>query len=188
MRLSNPSLLIFVFLLVDAATTTTTTSTKTTTEKLCLDLTSMVEGATIEVLRLVVKEKGSAEEEYVIDLTEKKVFPKSHESANSLEVSHAESEEKFEVESMPCGGSITKHCGVIELPQTYGPGLDCTWTFNPDDPIEYTFDTFEVSLSGKYKCQLAPDLSVNMTSSLLTVSISLISRCQEREMSFLSRM
>jgi hypothetical protein len=108
----------------------------------------MVEGATIEVLRLVVKEKGATEEEYVIDLTEKKVFPKSHESANSLEVSHAESEEKFEVESMPCGGSITKHCGVIELPQTYGPGLDCTWTFNPDDPIEYTFDTFEMPGKG----------------------------------------
>ena len=139
MHLSNPFRLITVFFLVDATTTTTT-------EKLCLDLTSMVEGATIEVLRLVVKEKGSTEEEYVIDLTEKKVFPKTHESANSLEVSHTESEEKFEVESMPCGGSITKHCGIIELPQTYGPGLDCTWTFNHEEPIEYKFDTFEVSL------------------------------------------
>ena len=64
MRLSYPSLFISAFLLVDAATTTTTT----TTEKLCLDLTSMVEGATIEVLRLVVKEKGATEEEYVIEV------------------------------------------------------------------------------------------------------------------------
>ena len=133
-----------VFLLVDAD--------DPTTKKVCLDLTSMVEGATIEVLRLVVKEKGATEEEYVIDLTEKKVFPNKHESANSLEVSHTESEEKFEVESMPCGGSITKHCGIIELPQTYGPGLDCTWTFNHDEPIEYKFDDgFKVSL----QCALA---------------------------------
>ena len=171
MRLSYPSLFISAFLLVDAATTTTTT---TTTEKLCLDLTSMVEGATIEVLRLVVKEKGATEEEYVIDLTKKKVFPNKHESANSLEVSLTESEEKFEVESMPCGGSITKHCGIIELPQTYGPGLDCTWTFNPDDPIEYNFDTFEVSFIVNF--------------SALIVYIKLICRCLDGEMNFLSRM
>jgi len=143
MRLSNPPLLILVFLLLVAATATTTTTT--TTEKICLDLTSMVEGASIEVLRLVVKEKGGAtEEDYVIDLTKKKVFPDKHESANSLEVSQSESEEKFEVESMPCGGSITKRCGIIELPQTYGPGLDCTWTFNTDEPLVYKFDTFDM--------------------------------------------
>merc|ERR1711963_544321 len=97
-----PSLFIFLFLLADV-------TAATTTEKLCIDLTSMVEGAPIEVLRLVVKEKGATEEEYVIDLQKKKVFPNTHESANSLEVSHAESEEKFEVESMPCGGTIAKH-------------------------------------------------------------------------------
>jgi len=83
-------------------------------------------------------------------LTEKKVFPKTHESANSLEVSHTESEEKFEVKSMPCGGSITKHCGIIELPQTYGPGLDCTWTFNHEEPIEYKFDDLKVGKGDEF--------------------------------------
>ena len=117
-----------------------------TTKKLCLDLTSMVEGATIEVVRLVVKEKmGTTEEKYVIDLTKQKVYPNRHNSVNSLNVSNAEMEEEmFEVESMPCGGSITKHCGIIELPQNYGPGLDCTWTFNHEQPIEYKFEVFKV--------------------------------------------
>ena len=119
---------------------------------------------------MVKEKKGATEEEYVIDLTKKKVFPDKHESVNSLEVSDAESEEKFEMESMPCGGSITKRCGIIELPQTYGPGLDCTWTFDPDEPVEYKFDTFEVR------------------SSLLFSIDGFIFRCLDGEMSSLSRM
>ena len=104
-----------------------------------------MEGTSIEVVRLVVKE--GTEEEYVIDLKKKEVFPQKYESANNLTVSHSEKpEETFEVKKMACGGIITKSCGIIELPKTYGPGLDCTWTFNAAEPVEYKFDTFEVSV------------------------------------------
>ena len=106
----------------------------------------MVSGAELEVLRLVVKEKSPTEDQYVIDLIKKKVFAKKHESANVMEVSlSGDKNKKFEVVPQTCGGSITKPCGIIELPATYGPGLDCTWTFAVDEPIEYSFDTFEVS-------------------------------------------
>merc|ERR1712013_609200 len=118
-----------------------------TTKKLCLDLTSAVEGTSIEVVRLVVKE--GTEEEYVIDLKKREVFPQKYESANNLTVSHSEKpEETFEVKKMACGGIITKLCGIIELPKTYGPGLDCTWTFNAAEPVEYKFDTFDISKQG----------------------------------------
>merc|ERR1719462_5433 len=105
-----------------------------TTKKLCLDLTSAVEGTSIEVVRLVVKE--GSEEEYVIDLKKEEVFPQKYESANNLTVSNSEKpEETFEVKKMACGGIVTKSCGIIELPKTYGPGLDCTWTFNAAEPV-----------------------------------------------------
>ena len=104
-----------------------------------------MEGTSIEVVRLVVKE--GTEEEYVIDLKKREVFPQKYESANNLTVSHSEKpEETFEVKKMACGGIITKSCGIIELPKTYGPGLDCTWTFNAAEPVEYKFDTFDVSV------------------------------------------
>ena len=133
----------------------------------------MVSGAELEVLRLVVKEKSPTEDQYVIDLIKKKVFAKKHESANVMEVSLSGDKNKpFEVVPQTCGSSITKPCGIIELPATYGPGLDCTWTFAVDEPIEYSFDTFEVSRGAFF---------------VLKMSIFPISRCRKREMmSFLS--
>ena len=85
-----------------------------------------------------------------------------HNNANSLNVSNAQTEEeKFEVESTPCGGSLTKDClhdptgsyRIIELLQNYGPGLECTWTFNHEQPIEYKFEVFKVSQRDKFAYQ-----------------------------------
>ena len=121
-----------------------------TTETITLSLTSKDSKATLKIAKIVVEEtKGGKTEEYVIDMTERKVFlGNKHESLNDLEVFDNTADDKFEVEAMECGAVIDKSCGFIELPATYQPGMDCTWTLPQElkGEMEYKFDAFEVRI------------------------------------------
>ena len=121
-----------------------------TTETITLSLTSKDSKAKLKIVKIVVEEtKDGKTEEYVIDMTERKVFlGNKHESLNDLEVFDDTADDKFEVEAMECGAVIDKACGFIELPATYQPGMDCTWTLpgKLEGEIEYKFDAFEVRI------------------------------------------
>lgn len=140
--------LLVVTLLIITTPTTADPPPTGTTETIALTLTSKDSEAKIRITKIVVEEtKGGKTEEYVIDMTERKVFlGNNHESLNDLEVFDNTNENKFEVEKMECGAVINKACGFIELPATYQPGMKCTWTIPEkiEVEMEYKFDIFEV--------------------------------------------
>ena len=77
-------------------------------------LTSKDPDATIELKKLIVSEKkgGKEVDEYIIDLTEKRVFlDKDPQSRNQLDVEKSSDASLFTVDSMSCGGNISAPCG-----------------------------------------------------------------------------
>ena len=115
---------------------------------LCFQLTSKDKDATLEILKVIVREKkgGKEVDEYIIDMSENKVFKDNNpESMNQIEVEKSSEEGLFEVEDMKCGGEISKACGHIQLPANYHPGLQCLWTFTDvGEAFAYTIDPLKV--------------------------------------------
>ena len=113
-------------------------------------LTSKDPDATIELKKLIVSEKkgGKEVDEYIIDLTEKRVFlDKDPQSRNQLDVEKSSDASLFTVDSMSCGGKINAACGYIQLPQNYHPGLVCEWTITDmKEAYTYSIDPLTVSL------------------------------------------
>ena len=113
-------------------------------------LTSKDPDATIELQKLIVSEKkgGKEVDEYIIDLTEKRVFlDKDPQSRNQLDVEKSSDASLFTVDSMSCGGKINAACGYIQLPQNYHPGLVCEWTITDmKEAYTYSIDPLTVSL------------------------------------------
>ena len=144
-------LLLLLPLIMSASSAPASASDTGTTETISLSLTSKDSKATIKITKIIVEEtKDGKSDEYVIDLTERKVFlGDDHQSLNDLEVMDNRNADKFEVEKMECGAHIKQSCGFIELPANYQPGLDCEWTIPESTSgvdMEYKFDTFEVRL------------------------------------------
>jgi len=152
--------LLFIFTHEGLFSSSTSTSTSTTsrpssssspssqgeTKNIHFKLTSKDPDATIEIQRLVVSEKkgGKEVDEYIIDLTENKVFlDKDPQSRNLLEVKKSSDPGFFTVDSMSCGGKISAPCGFIQLPKNYHPGLICEWTI-PDMNYTYSIDPLTV--------------------------------------------
>ena len=144
--------LLLLLLPLIMSSSSDTASDPGTTETISLSLTNKDSKATIKITKIIVKEtKDGKTDEYVIDMTERKVFlGNDHKSLNDLEVMDNTQAEKFEVEKMECGAQIIDSCGFIELPANYQPGLDCTWTIpvaKSGVEMEYKFDAFEVRLN-----------------------------------------
>lgn len=91
-------------------------------------------------------------DEYIIDLTEKRVFlDKDPQSRNQLDVEKSSDASLFTVDSMSCGGHISAPCGYIQLPPNYHPGLVCEWTItNMKEAYAYSIDPLTVDVYDKF--------------------------------------
>ena len=141
--------LLFILTQEGFLTSTSTAGPSSSSSTSCLGesknihfkLTSKDPDATIELQKLIVSEKkgGKEVDEYIIDLTEKRVFlDKDPQSRNQLDVEKSSDASLFTVDSMSCGGNISAPCGYIQLPQNYHPGLVCEWTIT-DMKEAYTY-------------------------------------------------